>query len=649
MTATPDEISPSPELCSLRTQEALAQTALRHLRFATGLLGVGHGILAYGYLRGFPISASSLAPVAMLSALLLVSLHFILGRWPILLRHAHTLSAATVGIVLMNSLLILATTRDPLQTTFLIATVVGSSFLLLSTRWWLSMVTVALVGWLSLAIPHWDRTWAYLGALLTAITAMGGIIHRSRLRRHCLLTRLHLLSESRQREFQRLLQQERQRRLLSERLYEVSRALSQTLDFHEVLNLILENLSQLVPFDRGAVLLRRDNILEIVAAKGFPQESSPLEIKVCIKEDDVFEQIRSTQRPLLIADVLHRPDWQQLDDLPQARAWMGIPLINADGEVTGMLSLARETPTPYTDDEAALALAFAGQAAIALQNANLYSELAFAYAQLERMDRTKSDFITVASHELRTPLTLLKGFSEVLREEPQIQANPLLLRMVEGICNGANRLQEIVERMLDMAEIDSRTMHLHVTPLSLGQLVEVTVDAFRPALRERELTLEVQPMDHLPLIEGDQEALRKVLSHLILNAIKYTPNGGKITVAARHVPAGPHGLPTDGVEITVRDTGIGIDPSYHDAIFLKFYRADEVAFHSSGRTKFKGGGPGLGLAIVRGIVEAHNGRVWVESPGRDEKRCPGSTFHVLLPLRQIGTRPHPSSPQLGEA
>jgi signal transduction histidine kinase len=90
----------------------------------------------------------------------------------------------------------------------------------------------------------------------------------------------------------------------------------------------------------------------------------------------------------------------------------------------------------------------------------------------------------------------------------------------------------------------------------------------------------------------------------------------------------------DGIQIVVSDTGIGIDPRFHELIFTKFYQTGQVSLHSSGKTKFKGGGPGLGLAIARGIVEAHGGKTWVESPRRDEEACPGSQFYVVLPLYQ---------------
>jgi len=137
-------------------------------------------------------------------------------------------------------------------------------------------------------------------------------------------------------------------------------------------------------------------------------------------------------------------------------------------------------------------------------------------------------------------------------------------------------------------------------------------------------------LDGLPVIQTDPDQLYKVFYHLIINAIKYTPDGGRISVHGHLVETG-EGL--NEIEIVVSDTGIGIDPAHHELIFEKFYQTGEVYMHSSGKTKFKGGGPGLGLAIARGIVEAHQGRIWVESLGHDETNCPGSKFFVRIPVR----------------
>ncbi|MFP4394493.1 MAG: GAF domain-containing protein [Anaerolineales bacterium] len=452
---------------------------------------------------------------------------------------------------------------------------------------------------------------------------------------------------------------ERRRRLLTEKLYDVGQALSSTLDLSEVLEMILAQLAEIVPYDRGSVMLRSDRVggdgqaLVFAAVRGFPEAANPLEMHVPIKEDDVFLEMARTQRPVIVPEVERRSDWEYLEDLPPARSWFGVPLILAD-EAIGMLSITRERPDPYTDEEVQLAAGFAGHAAVALENARLYdnltkakldleeafaeleersADLRLAYAQLERLDRTKSDFISVASHELRTPLTVLKGYSQILLDAEPIKKSEYYSQLVAGMQSGTARLNTIVGSMLDMAKIDGRALQLHPEPTSLAIVINSVAKSLQDVLEQRELDLVMEGLWELPRIEADGNGLRKVFHHLVVNAIKYTLNGGMITITGRALPPAEQGhFAQGGVEITVHDTGIGVDPSVQELIFAKFYQTGEVALHSSGSTKFKGGGPGLGLAIARGIIEAHGGQIWVESPGYDEEACPGSTFYVRLPL-----------------
>jgi len=259
------------------------------------------------------------------------------------------------------------------------------------------------------------------------------------------------------------------------------------------------------------------------------------------------------------------------------------------------------------------------------------AELEKTYKVLEQMDRTKVSFIEVAAHELRTPLTLVKGYTQMLaikfKDEPEMMA------LTQGILDGSDRMQEIVGSMLDVSRIDSKILKILPEDTNLGVVMARVYKNFRDAVQERNLTLSMQGVDGLPIIQADPDQLYKVFYHLVINAIKYTPDGGRITVHGHLVETG------DGqneVEIVVSDTGIGIDPAHHELIFEKFYQTGEVYMHSTGKTKFKGGGPGLGLAIARGIVEAHQGRIWVESPGHDETTLPGSKFFVRLPLKVKG-------------
>jgi signal transduction histidine kinase len=128
------------------------------------------------------------------------------------------------------------------------------------------------------------------------------------------------------------------------------------------------------------------------------------------------------------------------------------------------------------------------------------------------------------------------------------------------------------------------------------------------------------------MIFADGERLFQALRNVIMNGVKYTPDGGQVTIDGRLLPG--------FIEMTIADTGIGIDPEDHGRIFEKFGRLGNTSLHSSGKTKFKGGGPGLGLPITKGIIDAHGGTIWVESQGYDEHKLPGSTFHIMLPLRK---------------
>ncbi len=350
-----------------------------------------------------------------------------------------------------------------------------------------------------------------------------------------------------------------------------------------------------------------------------------------------------------------RPDWQYVNDIPRAGSWLGVPL-TVGNVVIGMLSLTREQSEIYTESEVELAATFAHQVSAALRTyARLYEDLSNAnkaleeslaqlrqrthdlqvtYEQLKRLDQTKGDFIAVASHELRTPLTVLSGYSQMLAGDPVLMADAYREQVIKGLLAGSERLNVIVEDMLDMARIDNQVLEIRPEPLFPAVLIKAIRPALRQILRERNVTLELdRSLEALPLIEADTAGIRKVFHHLMVNAVKFTPDGGSIRIWAT-TPA-PGDTPSDKemVEIVVSDTGIGIDPVVQELIFAKFYQTGLIASHSSGAERFKGGGPGLGLAIARGIVEAHGGKIWVESPGHDEERCPGSDFHVQLPIR----------------
>jgi signal transduction histidine kinase len=324
--------------------------------------------------------------------------------------------------------------------------------------------------------------------------------------------------------------------------------------------------------------------------------------------------------------------------------------IYAKNEWIGLMALgSKGSGREYSARELGFLSTIADQTAVALENIRLveglvrlnndfrraYSALDQANRNLERLDRTKSDFISISSHELRTPLTLISGASQMLLDDPDLQKNPYYNQLLSKMHTGTVRLHEIVDSMLDMAKIDTRALDLEPQPVSLHNLIRGVCNDLRVDIEERKQILDIQNLDEMPSVPADMPALRKVFYHIIVNAIKYTPDEGKITISGRLVEPNPNDLRNGAVEVLISDTGIGIDPRFHDLIFTKFYQTGELALHSTGKSKFKGGGPGLGLAIARGIVEAHHGKIWVESTGYSEDNCPGSSFHVVLPLRPM--------------
>jgi signal transduction histidine kinase len=245
---------------------------------------------------------------------------------------------------------------------------------------------------------------------------------------------------------------------------------------------------------------------------------------------------------------------------------------------------------------------------------------------LEQMDRTKMRFIQVSAHELRTPMTLVQGYAQMVQLKSN--GNPDMERYTKGMLEGTGRMVEIIDNMLDVSRIDSNLLEISPSEIQLDELMERITKAFSPAFEERKIIFKVQGVSDLPVIKADKELLYKVFYHVVGNAIKYTPDGGSVTVSGRVIedPKSPE------IEIAVKDTGIGIDSQFHELVFEKFYQTGEVLLHSSGKTKFKGGGPGLGLAISRGIINAHHGRIWLESIGHNEETYPGVTVYVRLPV-----------------
>ena len=231
-------------------------------------------------------------------------------------------------------------------------------------------------------------------------------------------------------------------------------------------------------------------------------------------------------------------------------------------------------------------------------------------SELRRLERVRQDFVANVSHEFRTPLTAIQGFAETLLggalEDPAHRQH-----FVEIIRNHAARLARLTEDLLKLSRIEAGKLDLEFRPVSVYQLVQSCVETARFKAERRQLTLEIRIPEGLPNVRGDSNGLQEVLQNLLDNAVQYTPSGGRVEVSAANEG--------DKVRVTVSDTGIGIPQAEQERIFERFYRVDAARSREAG-------GTGLGLSIARHIVEAHGGRLWVESAVGE-----GSRFHFSIP------------------
>jgi signal transduction histidine kinase len=275
----------------------------------------------------------------------------------------------------------------------------------------------------------------------------------------------------------------------------------------------------------------------------------------------------------------------------------------------GVLALNR--PGGFTrDDENFLAL-FAAQAAIAVRNSQLFEHT-------KSLDRLKSEFVAVVSHEIRTPLTSVKGAVELLSDDRYFKNNEQQTKLLTIAHANAERLLVLINDILDFSKLESASLPMRIERQRLEPVVHQAAHNLRTMMEEKRIHLEMLLSPDLPDLMLDSNRVAQVLTNLLSNAIKFSQASGRIEVSAEPWET--------GVRIGVRDHGEGISPQNLPKLFRKFSQIDS----SSTR---KAGGTGLGLVICKGIVEQHDGRIWVEStPGE------GSTFYFTLPSAERATQ-----------
>jgi signal transduction histidine kinase len=429
-----------------------------------------------------------------------------------------------------------------------------------------------------------------------------------------------------------------------------SQAIARTLDVEQLSLVIVGTINNLLETNRGALmLLSRENdgyVLEPIPAIGYVFTH-----KVHLNGDSLLVRaLQNEGKPLLQYEIDFNPRLQGITN--EERGWLSelamdvyVP-INTDKELTGLIALGpKSSGLTYRPNELELLQVLADQTVVALQNARLYTELGAQNERirllnadlrqqnrrLEIMDRVKTDFITIASHELRTPLTQVKGYADILEamNDEDSLTQDQTREIVSHINRATRQLEQLISAMLDASQLDVDGMKLQFAQTRIEAVLRLAAEPMAGAMRERRIGLKLVNMHELPPIVADFQRLVQAFHNLIGNALKYTPDGGGITVTAEVAESSDN---KQYLEVIVSDSGIGIDPQYHELIFEKFFRVGNPQLHSTGTTKFKGAGPGLGLSIAKGVIEAHGGRIWVESSGEDEVSFPGSRFHVILPV-----------------
>jgi PAS domain S-box-containing protein len=306
------------------------------------------------------------------------------------------------------------------------------------------------------------------------------------------------------------------------------------------------------------------------------------------------------------------------------RSYLAVPVKTANGEVLGGLFFGHSRPGIFDEQHERLAVGIAAWAALALENARLY-------VAARESDRLKDQFLAVLSHELRTPLNAILGYARLLRGG--VLTGEKAERGMETLERNASSLTQIVEDVLDVSRIVSGKIRLDVQPVELPLVIHNAIATVQPAADARGVRLTTIVDPRAGPIAGDPERLQQVVWNLLSNAVKFTPKGGRVEVRLERV--------NSHVEVVVSDTGIGIRPDFLRHVFERFRQADAGTTRSTG-------GLGLGLSIVRNIVEMHGGSVHAASEGIDR----GATFRVLLPVMAVAperlteTREHPHTRRL---
>jgi signal transduction histidine kinase/DNA-binding response OmpR family regulator len=400
-------------------------------------------------------------------------------------------------------------------------------------------------------------------------------------------------------------------------LIEIDRHISSTLDLTVVLERIATHAQALLKADDSEVyLLEPDQrTLRAIVARGhYPDEIMKMALRL---GEGIVGDVAQRQAAEMINNAQDDPRSKHVPGTPDVAEAMMCAALTSKGELLGAMVVVRagEHP-PFAQSELDFLKGLAGQAAIAIDNARMYAterqralELVRALEQQRDLDRMKNEFIQNISHELRTPLSIVRGYAELLEQGDLGDLPPAQRESISVMARRSRMLSKMLDDLLTILAAETRKMVKEVVDLT--KLIESMLLDFQPAAKQAGVTLSADIAPDVPMISGDPVHLRRVIDNLVGNALKFTPSGGRVLVCLAQAGG--------NVVLEVSDTGIGIPPEQQPRIFDRFYQID-------GSTTRRYGGVGLGLALVKEIVESHGGRVSVMS-----REGQGSTFRVILP------------------
>jgi len=391
----------------------------------------------------------------------------------------------------------------------------------------------------------------------------------------------------------------------------IDRELNATLDYRQTLETALDWAIRRTRADVGliAILDEEDGRqgLRLLAYWGYPPEVvEPYRHTLWPLDRGIVGRVARTGQPELSSDVRNDPDYVAATEGMVGQ--ITVPIWREE-RITGIIVLESARPGQFDQEALDFVVRLADHAAIAIENARLF-------AAVEAANRAKTDFISFVSHELKQPMTSIKGYTDLLVKGLAGDLNEMQRSFLEVIRSNVIRMDTMVQELLDISRIESGRLRLEIGQVAMREAIEEAVRIIRQEIEARRQTLEVEIAEPLPPVIADRNRVVQILTNLLSNAYKYTPEEGQIRVVARQ---------EDGfVCCSISDTGIGIDPEEQERLFTKFFRSQNPVVRNVP-------GTGLGLAITKSLVELQGGRIWAESePGK------GSTFTFILPVAEGG-------------